>query len=106
MDDADLAEVLRTTRELIRERVIPHEAEIDATDEMPSGLRQEAARLGLFGFAIPEEYGGLGLSMAQEARLGKGLGYATPAFRSMVGTHNGIAGHVPLGGGTPEPQKA
>jgi alkylation response protein AidB-like acyl-CoA dehydrogenase len=49
MDEADLTEVLRTTRELVRERVIPHEAEIDATDEMPAGLRQEAARLGLFG---------------------------------------------------------
>jgi len=105
MDDADLTEVLRTTRELVRERVIPHEAQIDATDEMPAGLRQEAARLGLFGFAIPEEYGGLGLSMAQEARLVMELGYATPVFRSMFGTNNGIAGHVLLEGGTPEQKK-
>jgi acyl-CoA dehydrogenase len=105
MDDADLDEVLRTTRDLIRQRVIPHEAEIDATDEMPSGLREEAARMGLFGFAIPEEYGGLGLSMAQEVRLVMELGYATPAFRSMFGTNNGIAGHVLLEGGTPEQKK-
>jgi acyl-CoA dehydrogenase len=105
MDDADLDEILRTTRDLIRERVIPHEAEIDATDEMPAGLREEAARVGLFGFAIPEEYGGLGLSMAQEVRLVMELGYATPAFRSMFGTNNGIAGHVLLEGGTPEQQK-
>jgi len=61
--------------------------------------------MGLFGFAIPEEYGGLGLSMAQEVRLVMELGYTTPAFRSMFGTNNGIAGHVLLEGGTPEQKK-
>jgi acyl-CoA dehydrogenase len=68
-------------------------------------LRADAARMGLFGFAIPEEYGGLGLTMAQEARLVMELGYTTPAFRSMFGTNNGIAGHVLLEGGTPEQKK-
>jgi acyl-CoA dehydrogenase len=105
MDDADLDSVLATARDLIRRRVIPSEADIDAADEMPAGLREEAARIGLFGFAIPEEYGGLGLSMAQEARLVMELGYTTPAFRSMFGTNNGIAGHVLLEGGTPEQKK-
>jgi acyl-CoA dehydrogenase len=105
MDDADLDVILGTVRDLVRERVIPREAEIDATDEMPAGLREEAARMGLFGFAIPEEYGGLGLSMAQEVRLVMELGYTTPAFRSMFGTNNGIAGHVLLEGGTPEQKK-
>jgi acyl-CoA dehydrogenase len=105
MDDADLDLILDTARELVRERVIPYEAEIDATDEMPAGLRDEAARMGLFGFAIPEEYGGLGLSMSQEVRLVMELGYGTPAFRSMFGTNNGIAGHVLLEGGTPEQKK-
>ncbi len=45
MDDADLEVILGTVRELVRERVIPHEAEIYATDEMPAGLRDEAARM-------------------------------------------------------------
>jgi len=105
MDNADLDEVIATVRSLVRDRVIPHEAEIDATDEMPAGLRQEAARMGLFGFAIPEEYGGLGLTMSQEVRLVMELGYTTPAFRSMFGTNNGIAGHVLLEGGTQEQKK-
>ncbi len=61
--------------------------------------------MGLFGFAIPEEYGGLGLSMSQEVRLAFELGYASPAFRSMFGTNNGIAGHVLLEGGTEEQRK-
>jgi acyl-CoA dehydrogenase len=105
MDEADLTMVLRTARRLVRDRVIPHEAEIDATDAMPAGLREEAARMGLFGFAIPEEYGGLGLTMAQEVRLVMELGYTTPAFRSMFGTNNGIAGHVLLESGTVEQKK-
>jgi acyl-CoA dehydrogenase len=105
MDDSDLDAVLDTVRELIRKRVIPNEANIDATDEMPAGLREEAARMGLFGFAIPQEYGGLGLSMAQEVKLVMELGYTTPAFRSMFGTNNGIAGHVLMEGGTAEQKK-
>jgi len=105
MDNADLDDVIATVRSLIRDRVIPHEAEIDATDEMPAGLREEAARMGLFGFAIPEEYGGLGLTMSQEVRLVMELGYTTPAFRSMFGTNNGIAGHVLLEGGNEEQKK-
>ena len=105
MDDDDVGAVLATVRDLVRRRVIPAEAEIDATDEMPAGLREEAARIGLFGFAIPEEYGGLGLTMAQEVRLVMELSYATAAFRSMFGTNNGIAGHVLLEAGTPEQKK-
>ena len=54
--------------------------------------------MGLFGFAIPEEYGGLGLTMEQECRLVFELGCTTPAFRSMFGTNNGIAGHVLMEG--------
>src|SRR5215475_6672440 len=105
MDNADLEVVIETVRELVRDRVIPREAEIDETDEMPPGLRDEAARMGLFGFAIPEQYGGLGLTMSQEVRLVMELGYTTPAFRSMFGTNNGIAGHVLLEGGTEEQKK-
>ena len=105
MDDADLGAIIATVRDLVRTRVIPSEADIDASDEMPAGLREEAARMGLFGFAIPQEYGGLGLSMAQEVLLVMELGYTTPAFRSMFGTNNGIAGHVLLEGGTPEQKK-
>ena len=48
--------------------------------------------MGLFGFAIPEEYGGLGLSMTEEVELVFELGYTTPSLRSMFGTNNGIAG--------------
>ena len=100
MQQADLEEVLASVREFVRERVVPAEPEIARTDEIPGWLRQQSKDMGLFGFSIPEEYGGLGLSMAQEVRLVMELGYAAPAFRSMFGTNNGIAGHVLLESGT------
>jgi acyl-CoA dehydrogenase len=102
MDDSDVKDVIEAVRRLVRERVVPLEQQIDETDEIPAELIQAAAGMGLYGFAIPEEHGGLGLSMAQEARLVMELGYTTPAFRSLFGTNNGIAGHVLLEGGTKE----
>ncbi|RAY16282.1 acyl-CoA dehydrogenase [Actinomadura craniellae] len=106
MDDSDVAEMVAAVRRLVRERVVPLEARIDETDEMPAELVSAAAEMGLYGFAIPAEYGGLGLTMHQEALLVMELGHTTPAFRSLFGTNNGIAGHVLLEGGTEEQRKA
>jgi acyl-CoA dehydrogenase len=105
MDAADFSAVLSEVRRFVRERVVPLEAEIDEKDEMPADIREAARKMGLFGFALPEEYGGLGLSMYEEAQLMFELGYTTPSLRSMFGTNNGIAGHVLMVGGTEE-QKA
>ncbi|MBX6387838.1 MAG: acyl-CoA dehydrogenase family protein [Frankia sp.] len=106
VQESDFTEVLASVRRFVRERVVPLEQQIEETDEIPAALRAEAAEMGLFGFAIPELYGGLGLSMSEEARLVYELGYTTPAFRSMFGTNNGIAGHVLLEGATEEQKKA
>jgi acyl-CoA dehydrogenase len=104
MIDADLQEILGTVRSFVREVVVPLESEIEDKDEMPEHIRQATKDMGLWGFALPEEYGGLGLSMEQEVRLVFELGYTTPSLRSMFGTNNGIAGHVVHEGGT-EAQK-
>ncbi|MFI6032393.1 acyl-CoA dehydrogenase family protein [Amycolatopsis magusensis] len=100
MDAEDFDAVLRTVREFIRKEVIGREAEIEERDEIPAQIRQQAAGLGLFGWALPEEYGGLGLSMSEDVRLAIELGYTTPAFRSLFGTNNGIAGQAIVKYGT------
>lgn len=61
--------------------------------------------MGLYGFAIPEEYDGLGLNAYEEVQLVFELGYTTPAFQSLFGTNNGIAGHTILEGGTEEQER-
>ncbi|WP_263252348.1 acyl-CoA dehydrogenase family protein [Saccharopolyspora rosea] len=98
MDPFD--DILRTVREFVRDEVVPAEDEIERTDAIPDRIREKAAAMGLFGFALPEEHGGLGLSMGQDVRLAVELGYTTPAFRSMFGTNNGIAGQVIVRYGT------
>jgi acyl-CoA dehydrogenase len=96
----DFAEILAATREFVRARVIPRENEIMEADAIPADLRAAAAELGLFGFAIPQEWGGLGLDLTQDVELAMELGYTCLALRSMFGTNNGIAGQVLVGYGT------
>lgn len=102
MNSEDLDEVLGLVRQFVRDQVIPREEEIELTDEIPKTLREQAAEIGLFGWAIPEEYGGLGLNAHEDARLAFELGYTTASFRSLFGTNNGIAGQVLVNYGTPE----
>jgi acyl-CoA dehydrogenase len=105
VEEPELREILTAAREFVRNVVVPAEDDIEATDEIPARIRDAAAAMGLYGFAIPAGYGGLGLSLPEEVRLVFELGYAAPAFRSLFGTNNGIAGHVLLEGGT-EKQRA
>jgi acyl-CoA dehydrogenase len=104
MQTAEFEEIIRNVRRFVRDVVVPLEAEVDDNDSFPPELIRQAKEMGLYGFAIPEAYGGLGLSAHEEARLVFELGYTTPAFRSLFGTNNGIAGHTLLEGGT-EAQK-
>jgi acyl-CoA dehydrogenase len=99
------ADVLKQIAEFVRTRVVPREAEIMATDRIPDDLRAQIADMGLFGYAIPQEWGGLGLDLVQDVEIAMELGYTSLAVRSMFGTNNGIAGQVLVGFGTDE-QKA
>jgi acyl-CoA dehydrogenase len=105
VDEASFDQVLTAVRQFVRERVIPREEEIERSDAIPDDLRSAAAALGLFGYALPEEYGGAGVTVTQDVRLAFEFGYTTPAFRSMFGTNNGIAGQVIARFGSAEQQR-
>ncbi len=105
VDDDDFQQILAQTRQFVRTAVVPREQEILATDRVPDDLRDQAKNMGLFGYAIPQEWGGLGLDITQDVELAMELGYTSLALRSMFGTNNGIAGQVLVGFGTDE-QKA
>ncbi|QFG23849.1 acyl-CoA dehydrogenase family protein [Actinomadura sp. WMMB 499] len=100
MEPQDFDDVLQSVRRFVRDEVIPREEEIEETDTIPEAVRATSRDMGLFGYALPEEYGGLGLSLSEEVRLVFEIGYASPAFRSMFGTSNGIAGQVLVHAGT------
>ncbi len=99
------ADVRTQVSQFVRSRVVPRELEIMNTDSIPEDLRRQSAEMGLFGYAIPQEWGGLGLNLIQDVEIAMELGYTTLSLRSMFGTNNGIAGQVLVGYGTEE-QKA
>ncbi len=105
MDATELQDVLTAVRSFVRETVVPLEDEIEETDAVPDIVRKTAAEMGLFGYALPEEYGGLGLTVTEQVQVVMELGWTTPALRSMVGTNNAIGGHVLLLGGTDEQKR-
>ena len=106
MDAEDFRQIRDAVRELVREQVVPLEEEIEDSDRIPDSLRALAAEMGLFGYALPEEYGGLGVTMREDVQLAFEFGYTTPAFRSLFGTNNGIAGQVIARFGSEEQKKA
>jgi acyl-CoA dehydrogenase len=106
VDAEDFRQVRDAVRQLIRDAVVPREEQIEDEDAIPDVLREQAAEMGLFGYALPEEYGGLGVSMTEDVELAFEFGYTTPAFRSLFGTNNGIAGQVIAKFGSEEQKKA
>lgn len=106
METSEFEAILDAVRTFVRKEVVSAEDVIEESDAIPDRLRAGAAAMGLFGYALPEEYGGLGLTMVEEVRLAMVLGRTTAAFRSMFGTNNGIAGQVLVSFGTQEQKQA
>ncbi len=104
--DQETFQLLKNSvQRFIRERLVPAEDYIEEHDEVPADIVSDMKELGLFGLSIPEEFGGIGLSMAQECEVVYELGHAALAFRSVVGTNIGIGSQGILMDGTAE-QKA
>jgi len=97
--------LLDSVLRFVRERLVPAEAQVAETDEIPADVVQEMREMGLFGLTIPEAYGGLELTMEEESRLLFELCKTSPAFRSVIGTTVGIGSQGILMDGTEE-QKA
>jgi acyl-CoA dehydrogenase len=75
-------------------------------DEIPEDALADMRALGLFGLTIPEEFGGLGLSMEQEARVLFEFCRCSTAFRSAFGTSVGIGSQALVLYGTEEQKRA
>jgi acyl-CoA dehydrogenase len=97
--------LIGTVRRYVADRLRPLEAEVEANDAIPDDVIAEMKQMGLFGLSIAEEYGGLGLTMLEEAKVAIELGRTTPAFRSSFGTNVGIGSQGLVMAGSPE-QKA
>jgi acyl-CoA dehydrogenase len=90
LDPDTLDQLVDTVARFVRERLRPLEAQVAREDRIPEAVVQEMRELGLFGLTIPESYGGVGLNTLEECRVVMELGRTSPAFRSVIGTNNGI----------------
>lgn len=104
-DTETLQILLDSLRQFVSEVLIPRENEVAETDNIPADIVVQLQEMGLFGLTLPEEFGGMGVTMEEEVNIAFELGRTSPAFRSYIGTNNGIGSIGILLDGSPE-QKA
>jgi acyl-CoA dehydrogenase len=103
-DQETINQLVDLIERFVRERLVPNEERLAEEGKLPEDILEEMKVLGLFGLTIPEEYGGLGLTMEEEILVAIALGRTSPAFRSIMGTNNGIGSAAVVFNGT-EAQK-
>ncbi|AIG02078.1 acyl-CoA dehydrogenase, short chain specific [Pseudomonas fluorescens] len=89
-DPQTLHILLDSIRQFVNQALIPRENEVAQCDDIPADIVQQFQDMGLFGLTLPEAYGGLGVTMEEEVSIAFELGRTSPAFRSYIGTNNGI----------------
>ena len=89
-DSETFSILLASIERFVRERLMPRESEVVEADAIPPDLLADMRGMGLFGLTIPEQYGGLGLTTEEEVLVAMAFCKASPAFRSIIGTNNGI----------------
>jgi acyl-CoA dehydrogenase len=105
LDDETFSLLRESVRRFVDERLIPNEDRVEQEDAVPPEIIQDMRDMGLFGLTVPEEYGGLGLTMSEEAQVIFEMGRTSFAYRSVIGTTVGIGSQGIVMDGTPE-QKA
>ncbi len=99
--DPDITQAfLDSVRTFVQERLVPAENEVAETDQIPEDIVKDMKAMGLFGLTVPEEYGGLGVTMEEESLIMFEMGRTSPAFRSLFGTTVGIGSQGILIDGT------
>lgn len=101
-DEKMMDQLLATIRDFVDNELKSFEHEVDETDAIPDHIVQKMRDMGLFGLTIPEQYGGLGITMEEEVLVAFELGQTSAAFRSLIGTNNGIGSSGILIDGTEE----
>jgi acyl-CoA dehydrogenase len=87
LESSDVAShILASVDKFVKEEIEPQCTEIHESDEYPWDLHKKAADLGLFGIALPEEYGGLGLDLRTRLRIIEHIARSSGCFAIIVST--------------------
>ena len=85
-----LERLLADVHTWVREVAHPNETRVAEQDEVPQDIVADMAARGFFGWSIPEEYGGLGLTTEELVMGAMELSQCAVAYRARVGTNTGI----------------
>jgi alkylation response protein AidB-like acyl-CoA dehydrogenase len=81
------AQIVDTVRRFVAREVIPVASELEHADEFPAEIVATMRELGLFGIAIPERFGGLGLDLLTYVAVIEELAYGWMSLTGIVNTH-------------------
>jgi acyl-CoA dehydrogenase len=93
--------LVETVRRFVKQELEPLSQRVEEEDHIPDAVVQQMRALGLFGLSIPEEYGGLGLSVLGECLVIEELSKVNACFKTRIATNNGIGAQGILLDGTP-----
>jgi Acyl-CoA dehydrogenases len=79
-----------TLRKFVEKELDPISEKVEDEDRIPDKVVAKMADLGLFGLAIPSEYGGIGMSVLGQCVAMEELSRTNACFRTRIGTNNGI----------------
>lgn len=91
--------------QFVRQRLIPHEKAVMENDAVSAEIVRDMAAQGMFGYSIPEEFGGAGMTTEELVLAAMALSQCSVAFRARVGTNTGIGSEALVADGTPEQRK-
>lgn len=85
----ELRLLTETVHRFIKEKLAPHEAQIDADDDadpkLIKSLKEQAIELGIFGYNMPESLGGPGLSVTEQSVIDEALGHTSMPLAETLG---------------------
>ena len=79
-----------TLRKFVDKELEPISEKVEEEDRIPDETVAKMAELGLFGLAIPADYGGFGMSVLGQCVAMEELSRTNACFRTRIGTNNGI----------------
>ncbi|MBL3704244.1 acyl-CoA dehydrogenase [Sulfitobacter sp. BDSS02] len=97
-----LESLLSAVHSWVRDVAHPNENRVAELDEVPEDIVADMAARGFFGWSIPEEYGGLGLTTEELVMSAMELSQCAVAYRARVGTNTGIGSEALVADGTEE----
>ncbi len=104
-DEKRLAALLETIRRFMDEVAIPNEARVERENVIPEEIVAKMRSLGFFGWSIPEEYGGAGLSTEELCLANIEISQCAVAYRARCGTNTGIGSEAIIQDGTEEQKR-